>query len=192
MTYIYSKGPFKSQSDEYTRNLVPPPLHRIPNQDKDKENLKTKHSSKFNDNVVVPSIQEPVSFGIKQIAQFGLRPHQLQENLVSQLHFEPNYSFQKQIKPKEPAVDVQVTKEKFKVFHNEVAPNLSNKPPPQYVDYTFHGLSSVQPNLPKLQTYEVTEGKSSIQSALVLVCETRTIQSAPLQRATCFHAQKMC
>lgn len=166
ITYIFSKPVndvsyhFKSQNDEYTRNLVPPPPLAV---FQDTNTVKPfKLNTKANENVNIVASTEPIiklnDFGSN--IQFGRKPVEIQENLVPQLPppFEQNFAFQKQFsKPKEQAVDVQVTKEKLKVFHSHQPTNF-NTNVPDYIDYDFHALKKpVQ--FPKLQTYEVTEGK---------------------------------
>ncbi|KAJ8936629.1 hypothetical protein NQ314_012245 [Rhamnusium bicolor] len=169
ITYIFSKAPtqaneihyqFKNQNDDYTRNLVPPPLSRF---QPEPEKL-TKTQAATNENVV--AVTEPIIKSIQfgdfgnNVQQFGLKPPKPQENFVPQSlpQFQQNFSFQKlDTKPKEQAIDVQVTKEKFKVFHSDI-PNSYKPGIPEYIDYDFHSVK--RPSvLPKLQTYEVTEGK---------------------------------
>ncbi|XP_018566009.1 proteoglycan 4-like [Anoplophora glabripennis] len=165
ITYIFSKPgndqyQFTSQNDEYTRNLVPPPPLAIFQQDANKLKPIKVNTNINNENVIAST--EPIiklsDFGSN--IQFGRKPVEIQENLVPQLPppFEQNFAFQKQFnKPKEQTVDVQVTKEKFKVFHSNQPVNY-NTNAPDYIDYDFHSLKKpVQ--YPKLQTYEVTEGK---------------------------------
>ncbi|KAJ8924102.1 hypothetical protein NQ315_006884 [Exocentrus adspersus] len=172
VTYIFSKPTndvpyqFKSQNDEYTRNLVPPPPLAMFQQDTDK--IKPiKLSQKVTENVVA-STEPVVKFAdLNNNVQFGIKPS-VQENLVPQLQppFEQNFAFQKQI-PKGQAVDVQVTKEKFKVFH-------SNPP----VNYNT--------NLPKVQTYEVTEGKwiDSPNPFTFSITRAQPLIAQPLQQMT--------
>lgn len=134
-------GEFKKQNDEYTRHLVPPPLAK-------------QNGIKFEDNIA--SVSQTVS-NLQNVAsnQFGLRPPQLQDNLIIQTS-EAEFDSQKQFKPKEHATDVQVTKENFKDFHANL-PGMHNPTLPDYVDFDFHSISTPG-QLPKLQTYEVTEG----------------------------------
>ncbi|KAJ8979223.1 hypothetical protein NQ317_019075 [Molorchus minor] len=142
---------FKSQPV----NLVPPPPGRF---QQDKEKLRTtKTTPPFKDNAppVTESVIKLNDFNNK-VQQFNLNPVQFQENLVPQLPppFEQSFAFQKQFnKPKE-RPDVQVTKEKLKVFHSNTPVYPSN----DYVEYDFHAVKKPE-NSPKLQTYEVTEGK---------------------------------
>ncbi|CAG9864077.1 unnamed protein product [Phyllotreta striolata] len=104
----------KQPPDEYSRNLVPPPPGRRP---ADKERLK------------LASSKIPEKF---KEDQFGAKRPPVGENVVG-------------FAPKPPAaVDVQVTKENLKAFHNLFKPD--------YFDYEYR-------QAPKLQTYEVTEGK---------------------------------
>lgn len=117
----------------------------------DKEKKFIKNPIKFEDNIAsitetVPKLQE---FGVKQQP---FRPSQIHENLVNQ----PALQHDK-FKVKEQAVDVQVTKEKFKVFHNNI-PSIRNPVLVDYVDYDYHFVPAPIQQ-PKLQTYEVTEGK---------------------------------
>nr|CAH7732108.1 unnamed protein product [Callosobruchus chinensis] len=155
VTYIFSKGQpqqFKNQNDEYTRNLVPPPLSRIP-QDK----LKLKNVPKLQDNVIVPSVTEAViNFdNFAAIKNFGARP-QIQENLVP---FGQNFGFPShQYKPKDHVSDVQVTKENVKYHHPSTPGGLSNFRNQPLPDFGFDFRSTTNPaQPPRLQTYEVTE-----------------------------------
>lgn len=153
--YIFTKpspAEIKKQNDDYTRNLVPPPPIRFV---QDKEKKSTKTPIKFDDNIasVTETVAKLQEFGVKQ--PFSFRPSQIQENLVAQ----PAIQHDK-FKLKEQAVDVQVTKEKFKVFHNDV-PNIRRPSVSQFIDYDFHAVPApLQP--PKLQTYEVTEGNNPL------------------------------
>lgn len=139
-----SPGEFKKHNDEYTRHLVPPPIV--------KQNVQP--NAKFEDSIAsvtqtIPKLQNLVP------NQFGLRPPQLQDNLIIQAP-EEGFDFQNQFKSKEHATDVQVTKENFKDFHAKL-PAIRNSPIPDYVDLDFHTIATPG-QLPKLQTYEVTEG----------------------------------
>lgn len=153
LAYIIPK--LKKQPDEYSRNLVPPPPIRDLAEKEKLKNANSKLPTKFKDNLST-KVSEPL---LEYHEQFGAKSPQIQENLVQiPVGFDPNDVLQKQFKPKpQSAIDVQVTKENLKVYHNILQNNF--KPSAvEYLDYEYHGIPSpVQ--LPKLQTYEVTEGK---------------------------------
>lgn len=144
--FVFSNPPpgeFKKQNDEYTRHLVPPPPI----------NPSGSPGMKFDDSATTVS-QTVSKFQNVGANQFGLRAPQVQDNLIIQSP-EKNFDFQKQFQ-KEHATDVQVTKENFKDFHAHL-PALQNPHIPDYVDFNFHTIPTPG-QLPKLQTYEVTEG----------------------------------
>ncbi|KAG5861809.1 hypothetical protein JTB14_024362 [Gonioctena quinquepunctata] len=152
LTYVFQK-----LKDEYTRNLVPPPP--APSRFLiEKEKLKTsKFPAQLKDNVA--TVSEPViEFHDSALQHFGGKAPQVQDNLVQfSFPFGQHGLLPNPFGYKEQAIDVQVTKEQLKVLHNN-QPNRFNQKPLEYVDYDFHSPSSpIQ--LPKLQTYEVTEGK---------------------------------
>ncbi|CAG9820415.1 unnamed protein product [Phaedon cochleariae] len=155
-TLVFPK--LKNQQDEYTRNLVPPPALRHL---AEKEKLKSgKIPAHFKDNVA--TVSEPViEFHDLGLQGFVQPQPPVQENLVqvSEPYGQALEAFRQRYRPDEPAIDVQVTKEKVKEWQNTL-PNRVNPKVPQYVDYDFHSLTN-QGHFPKLQTYEVTEGKWS-------------------------------
>ncbi|KAJ8963451.1 hypothetical protein NQ318_018933 [Aromia moschata] len=142
LVFTQTPAPSRFQNDVYTRNLVPPPFQQEPERAKVKDAV-TESAFRLSD------------FNAQQ---FAPKPApQFQENLVPQLAspFEQGFAFQKPFgKPKDAGADVQVTKEKLKVFHA----NAQIYNPNDYPDYEFHAVKKPA-NLPKLQTYEVTEGK---------------------------------
>lgn len=104
----------------------------------------------------VPSISQNV-LKLQNAASnhFGIKAPQVQDNLIIQ-NSEQGFDFQNKLKSAEHASDVQVTKENFKDYHANL-PVIRNRPVPEYVDINFHTLSTPG-ELPKFQTYEVTEG----------------------------------
>lgn len=144
--YVFSNpisGEFKKQNDEFTRHLVPPPA-------KQNEQL-----VKFVDST--PSVQQSSS-NLQNAASnhLGLRAPQLQDNLVIQPP-DQGFSFQKPFKGQESEVDIEITKQNFKDFHAKL-PAIQNRPPQDFVDFDFHTIPT-SGQLPRLQTYEVTEGE---------------------------------
>nr|XP_023020417.1 uncharacterized protein LOC111508986 [Leptinotarsa decemlineata]XP_023020418.1 uncharacterized protein LOC111508986 [Leptinotarsa decemlineata] len=143
---------FQKLKDDYTRNLVPPPPSRFLIE---KEKLKApKLPAKFKDNVA--TVSEPVlEFHDVGLQQFGGKSPQ--DNLVQlSFPFGQPLQLQNQFAHSEQPVNVEVTKEQLKVFHNNV-PARFHPQQQDYVDY-FHTVSTPA-QVPKLQTYEVTEGK---------------------------------
>lgn len=144
--YVFSNpvpGEFKKQNDEFTRHLVPPPA---------KQNGQL---VKFVDTIA--SVQQSTS-NLQNAASshLGLRAPQLQDNLIIQAP-EQGFSFQKPFKGQEPEVDIEITKQNFKDFHAKL-PAIQSRPAQDFVDFDFHTISTPG-QLPRLQTYEVTEGE---------------------------------
>lgn len=139
---------YKNQNDEYTRNLVPPPQPYKPFQDKD--TVKNKNSKPKEQNGATQSSNQHTQFIKNNVPQ----------NIALQLPppFEQNkFNYAQNEVKNDQAVEVEVTKQKLKVFHNSIPTNY-NPLTPDYVDYDFHAIKRPT-SLPKLQTYEVTEGK---------------------------------
>ncbi|RZC41581.1 proteoglycan 4-like [Asbolus verrucosus] len=132
--FIFPKHPqtndvnyqFQNQNDEYTRNLVPPP-----NIYKSKESNQVKET--------------------QEKTQLLIGKPSIPENVLVQLPSPYQFSSQKINEPT--VTQVQVTKEKLNVFHNNIPPNYSG----DYVDYDFHSVR--KPTELSNPTYEVTEGK---------------------------------
>lgn len=101
----------QNQNDEYTRNLVPPPLYK---KNKAKEN-------------VIPVTEQPVQH------QF-IKPS-LPDNVVVQVPppFEQSFALN--------TPNVEVSKEKLKVFHNRIPPNY-NLHTPDYTDYDYFNVKT--------------------------------------------------
>ncbi|CAH0552082.1 unnamed protein product [Brassicogethes aeneus] len=135
---------FNNQNDEYTRNLVPPPQPYKSFQDKEANKKITKH-------------KEGVTQSTNQIVRGNNQNLQLP----------PPFSYaQNEVKEnnQQPGVEVEVTKQKLKVFHNSIPSNY-NPLAPDYVDYDYHMVKRPT-NLPRVQTYEVTEGKQYQETPL--------------------------
>lgn len=174
---------FQTQNDEYTRNLVPPPY--IKYEDKDKQNIKQFYKPKEEiikevakvTELQTPPIQESIVIALNPPAEFQKQKHQQQQHTQLQQQqqhtqlpqHEQNqqkyyqqqniYSLQHFPVNKEPAIDVQVTKEKFNHFQNTVPQHYNPHPVPQFTSFgNFFTVQkpSERPNQP---TYEVTEGK---------------------------------
>lgn len=124
---------FSPQNDEYTRNLLPPPL--VP--------------KKQNKQTTKPLVTTTESSTSKNL-QFNVQKYTPQSVDVqfndNQQQFNPN---------KEKTVELQVTKEKLQVFHNTVPTNHNLQQ--TFNDYRTRNQASLTP--PHLQAYEVTEGK---------------------------------
>ncbi|KAL1512632.1 hypothetical protein ABEB36_002193 [Hypothenemus hampei] len=133
-------------------NLVPPPRSRGSQHQKNKSNTKISLYA-FKDS------SDPDT--ASSISQFGARPNQYLPQVV------PTYQAKGPIQ-KDPAVEVQVTKENLKQFSQTVNPIAFGTIPPArnnfpigYVDYNFSKNTRL-PALPtsaSTLTYEVTEGK---------------------------------
>lgn len=153
--------PIQIQSDDYIRNLVPPPykFYQEKNKLKNKFNLKTKET-----------VTE--SNRITNNPQFGNKPASVQHamyvphNIDVQVSPPQDNSFGK--KPsedkdeKEKAVELQVTKEKLQTFHNTVPPPTFNSGFDNSNNFnnnykTISSTNDIPPPLPSLPTYEVTE-----------------------------------
>lgn len=124
-------------NDQYTRNLVPPPYNSKPNGNKQKEqghltNEQPPHL--HNPQLVIGKHKEPIRH--KPV---------IPENVVVQLpppfpqsHFESSFGPQ-HTKERDP-VEVQVTKEKLKVYHNNIPINYSPVPN-QYQQFELHSVN---------------------------------------------------
>lgn len=135
-------GDYKKQNDEFTRHLVPPPPAK---------HHGGQHLVKF----IEPSISQN-GFKLQNAAtsHFGIRNPQVQDNLIVQTS---DHGFDFQNKLKTTNDNIQVTKENFKDFHANL-PAIRHQPVNEYADINFHTISTPG-QLPKLQTYEVTEGE---------------------------------
>ncbi|XP_072387756.1 uncharacterized protein [Diabrotica undecimpunctata] len=150
VSFIIPKG--KNGQDEYSRNLVPPPPSR--NLAVEKEKLKNAKIPKFKDSTA--AVSEPV---LEFHENYAVKP-QIQDNLVHApvVNYDQTFGLQKPFKIKHPAaIDVEVTKENLKVYHN-ILPNRFKTGSGDYIDYDYHTVPTPAA-IPKLQTYEVTEGK---------------------------------
>jgi hypothetical protein len=155
--YVFGKHPqsndvnyqFHNQNDDFSRNLVPPP-HIYQSQDKGRGK------------------QQQNNFGEK--AQLQLKKPNVPENVVLQV---PPFQFGSS-KDNASPVEVQVTKEKLNVFHNDVPQNYNG----QYLEFSFQ--SNRKPT--EIPRYEVTEGKIWEQPPPQRPIRTRKPSSSPKQR----------
>ncbi|KAF2885823.1 hypothetical protein ILUMI_20351 [Ignelater luminosus] len=158
---VQSDNLFVNQNDEYTRNLVPPPF-KFYQQEKDKQkNFKQKEQPIAAENTV--NIHNPQLI-IGKPKDTTRHRTVLPEGIIVQLPppFEQQsqfgLNFNQQQKINNPQPDVQVTKEKLKVFHNSVPPNYSpgqdsfeqqyhfqtiNKPIEEQKIYTFESFPAI-------------------------------------------------
>lgn len=154
-------------TDDLTRNLVPPPYKF--NQEKDKLKnkfvFKPKEVQANADTIDIqkskPVIQHsnyvPQSLDLQTAVppSFEPKPVQQQQHQQQQQQQHRQEQQQQQQNDKEKTVELQVTKEKLKVFHNAIPTfdNFHN----DFVNYKTNYRASERP--PPLPTYEVTEGK---------------------------------
>ncbi|CAH1127726.1 unnamed protein product [Ceutorhynchus assimilis] len=144
------------QNDEFTRNLVPPPRSRLPQQ-KSKDTKISLYAFKEGG---------AITDATANIPQFGGRPNQFLPQVSPTFDF--NTQQQKPIKSQQTkgaAIDVQVTKENLKQYTQQQ--NISpaafgtipgrNNFPIGFVDYEFQ--KNRPQTAPNAVTYEVTEGK---------------------------------
>lgn len=150
--------PIQIQSDDYIRNLVPPPYkyYQEKNKLKNKLNLKSKEPI-TESNIIINNaeVNKPASV---QHAEYT--PHSIDVQISPPQ--DPANAFGKQPNKEEnnqKAVEVQVTKAKLHAFHSTVPPYNSGIENANFNTYkTINSPNDTPPPLPSLQTYEVTEG----------------------------------
>lgn len=174
---------FQNQNDEYTRNLVPPPFKQF--SEKDKNRIKQFYKQKDQIADLAPIINELVAGKHKNVQKLNLnerpvhvnerpvnfnerpvnlndRPLNSNERLPNTNERPTNFNKPSQFSASQNDQEVQITKEKFKVFHNNIPSNYN-----QNEEYFPNYLTVKNPSeTPKLQMYEVTEGKDWQEQAV--------------------------